>query len=105
MEDTFIDEMKAKLPHGSGIDCDWIITIDWKKSRINCKNSYHCMNEYGMYDGFADFTLSIPFDSTENEFSFVFNGKQSQYKNRKYGLREYLEDTFASWLNEHNPQD
>ena len=98
IEDYIINELKAKLPHGSGINGDWTISFNWKKDQIHCKNSFHCMNECGMYDGYADFTLSIPFNSTENEFSIVFNGKQSQYKNRKYGLREYLEDTFHYWL-------
>jgi hypothetical protein len=43
-----------KLPHGSGIDCDWTLhAID--DHGIMVSNSYHNMNDRGMYDGWSDF--------------------------------------------------
>lgn len=46
------------LPHGSGIDCDWIIT-EHKNGNVTAKNYYHSMNEHGGYDGYMPFTVRI----------------------------------------------
>jgi hypothetical protein len=55
------------------------------------------MNEIGFYDGIAYFTLIIPKDNPI-KFKLHFNQAISQYYNRKYALRDYLEDTFAENL-------
>lgn len=102
------------LPHGSGIDCNWF--VEDKGSYFKCTNSYYCMNENGMYCGFADFTLIVykqPYDFNaryNSKFNFVpkwnydfklhFNGAYSQYLNQRYCLREYLEETFDFFLSE-----
>jgi hypothetical protein len=46
------------LPHGSGIDCEWVVVIE--KNRIVCKNSIHALNENGFYMGFIPFTVKLP---------------------------------------------
>lgn len=58
------------------------------------------MNEWGFYDGYADFTLRVPKESDDlvADFKLEFNGANSQYRQRKYLLREYLEDLFADTL-------
>lgn len=86
------DILKEKLPYGSGIDGVW--HIKEQKNYWKCDNAYHAMNDVGYYTGWADFTLIIPKKDTE-VFKLHFNGKHSQYLNRRYGLREYLEDLFA----------
>jgi hypothetical protein len=57
------------------------------------------MNEAGFYDGIAYFTLYIPLKSPI-DFQLHFNDRRSQYYNRKYALRDYLEDTIAECLRE-----
>ncbi len=98
------EQLFDALPHGSGINCDWEI--------VECKvgfmayNSFHCMNEHGMYDGYADFYIVVSKNlETLNpgtwlerqcvDFKLRFQGKLAQAKNTKYMLREYLEDTLA----------
>ena len=54
--EDFIDN----LPHGSGIDCDWAGHMPANGEYVYFRNSYHCMDEYGYYDGYQDFTLRIP---------------------------------------------
>jgi hypothetical protein len=93
----FIDKITDKLPHGSGIDADWY--IETKRQTIVASNSYHCMNDVGYYDGWADFTLYIPLKNPMN-FKLHFGGQDAQYLNRKYMLRDYLEDTIAECLRE-----
>lgn len=85
-----ITSIIESLPHGSGIDCKW--EIDTNDKWIIAKNSFHCMNQDGYYVGYADFTVKIPVEFPES-FKLEFNGKTAQYRNRKFGLREYLEDT------------
>ena len=55
------------------------------------------MNEWGYCDGYADFTLKIPKESDDiaRDFKLEFNGADSQYRQRKYMLRDSLEENFA----------
>ena len=88
----FIDFLKEKLPHGSGIDCKWVFN-ELLNGKITASNSYNCMSEHGYYDGFADFTLTFNRKKSLSDFRFVFNGKTAQYLNKKYMLRDYLIET------------
>jgi len=83
------------LPHGSGINGDWY--IEETRRSFRCYNGYHCMDENGMYDGWADFVLIVP-KSSPIEFKLQFRGRRSQYLARKYMLRDYLEDEFHYFL-------
>lgn len=92
------------LPHGSGIDSKWRYSLHEKSIRLY--NAYHCMNDAGYYDGWADFVVIVPKDAflrgwyrtISNSFDLQFQGKDSQYLARKYFLRDYLEDTFAEFF-------
>jgi hypothetical protein len=90
-----INAIIDKLPHGSGINGGW--HIETNQTRIKASNFYEPMNEVGFYDGIAYFTLYIPLKSPI-DFKLHFNDKYSQYYNRKYMLRDYLEDTIAECL-------
>lgn len=82
------------LPHGSGINCDW--RFWWlKNNSLVCSNSYHCMNEHGYYDGYADFSIKISPLKSLHSFKLQFHGKTAHAKNKQYQLREYLEDTIC----------
>lgn len=85
--------LEELLPHGSGIDCKWL--IEDKGSNLVARNSFHCMDTNGYYDGYQDFTLIIPKEAIGN-FKLQFNG--NQYKARKYYIREYLEGTVSNSL-------
>ena len=85
------------IPHGSGIDCDWI--IEKKKGYFKCSNSFHAMDANGYYDGWVEFSVIIPFKDP-TDFNFHFHGRQSHYLNLKHALREYLEDTMYHWIAE-----
>jgi len=80
------------LPHGSGIDCDWHIEKA-KSGKIVAHNSYHCMDDMGGYCGYADFSIRWT-PGQEKDFRLMFHGREAQYLNTKYMLRDYLEDTF-----------
>jgi len=83
------------LPHGSGINGDWNITD--KGSYVMASCSYEAMNENGFYDGWQDFTVTIPKDNP-TDFKLQFNG--NQYLAQKYSLRDYLIDTIDTALSE-----
>jgi len=81
------------LPHGSGIDASWDIQVN-TAGKIVAYNSYHVMDEYGYYVGWADFSIRwTPGDAVN--FRLMFHGANAQYLNWRYLLREYLEDTIA----------
>ena len=82
-----------KLPHGSGIDCKWEFT--WLvNGKLLAINAFHCMNDAGYYEGFADFTvkLNAPFGD-QQDFNLSFSGDRAKRLNKKHMLREYLEET------------
>ena len=89
--ELLIEMLESDLPHGSGIDGTW--NIEDKGSYIKAVNFFHCMDEHGYYDGYADFSLTIP-KKCLTDFKMHFHGPTSQYLNRKYMLRDYLEETF-----------
>ena len=84
-----------KLPSGSGINCKWDI-MD-KGKYFKCLNAFHCMDEHGYYDGWVDFSVIIP-KNKPLDFKLHFHGDYAQGKNRKYMLRDYLEDTIYNAL-------
>ncbi len=87
--ESYLNEV---LPHGSGIDCKW--EFDYQRNgKVIARNSYHCMDDGGSYCGYADFTLKFSMYKALTAFELEFNGKDSQYLNRKYMLRDYLEDS------------
>ena len=55
---TTMRDLAEELPHGSGVDCSWDV---WVKSprEIHFHNSYHAMNENGMYCGYHDFKVVL----------------------------------------------
>lgn len=124
------------LPHGSGIDCDWQVRycqnvkfycsggkLGKPGQYIYITNSFHCMDENGMYDGYQDFSIRLDScmfftlidvlcradkyiakddmikcvlvlsDVLADTFTLQFTN--GNYKAEKYQLREYLEDTIA----------
>lgn len=93
--DCSTDHIISLLPHGSGIDCKW--TYERKIDRLVFYNSFHCMDENGFYDGYADFSVMLPFRDIL-DFKLRFHGKESQYKNQKYMLRGYLEESIYFYL-------
>jgi len=52
------DLLKDALPHGSGIDCEWEFIV-YKNGNVDAVNSFHKMNENGMYVGFVDFRVKL----------------------------------------------
>lgn len=95
MDMSRIDKLCNDLP-GSGFGID-ATTINSKNAVISAW--YHCMNENGYYDGYAYFNIYIPLSSKkpEQDFTIHFVGSDSQYRNRKYYLREFIEDT-VRWI-------
>ena len=83
-------DIVMRLPHGSGIDSDWI--IEEKSDKVYAYNSYHCMDDNGFYNGWQDFYIIIP-KKNPRKFKLHFQG--NQYLARKYMLRGYLEDIIA----------
>lgn len=82
----------AILPHGSGIDCNW--NFEWfDNGKVRASNSFHCMNDVDVYDGYADFSLVIPVNQPMSAFRLAFHGATAQRKARRYDLRDYLADT------------
>jgi len=89
------------LPHGSGIDLEWL--IEETRRSFRCYNGFHCMDEHGFYEGWADFVLIVP-KSDPLDFKLQFCGRRSQYLAKKHMLRDYLEDEFLFALGAEFPR-
>lgn len=89
------ETLLSLLPHGSGINGEW--TIEERKKDFRASNFYDTMTESGMYDTPADFYIVVPKDDPL-AFKLHFQGQLAQYLNRKYMLREYLDDTITGGL-------
>lgn len=87
-------QLLAVLPHGSGINCKWC--FEWfDNGNVKASNSYHCMNENGFYVGFADFSATFKTDKPFTEFRLQFHGSAAQNFNRRFQLRDFLDDTIV----------
>jgi hypothetical protein len=92
--------VKKCLPHGSGFNYDW--NFNWlSNGKLELRSSYQCMNEYGFYDGHAEFKVIFPItEENYSDFKLSFIGNQSYNLSKKYQLREYIEEIIAeSFLN------
>jgi len=77
--------------HGSGIDCDYAVSEN--RHNLLLHNSYHCMDEYGGYDGFCDFTVKID-KKTAKVKNIVFHTTGYYYRKYVWMLKDYLEQLF-----------
>jgi len=94
----FMNGIAEKLPHGSGIDCDW--EIEDKGNYIRCDNSYHYMNDNGMYMGYLHFYVIVP-KTKPVEFRLYFSvDSTGRYWVNRLGLAEYLSDTISLMFSE-----
>lgn len=91
-----LEELRKKLPHGSGIDYDW--TLRENKNFVYAENAYHYMNENGFYDGILPFTIRFPKDDMKN-FSLHFHvNSAGRYRVNKGCVRDYIIDTICYYL-------
>jgi len=80
--------------HGSGIDDDWTSTL-LKNGKVVLHNSFHAMNEWGMYIGWIDFNVKID-KKGEIEAVTLSTNSTGRYHAERIGLIDYLWGTF-SW--------
>ena len=80
-----------KLPHGSGIDCKW--EFDFTDKLIVCRNSWHKMNENGMYCGYIDFEIRIKIShrNTDGKLVFAIVGRFGRLQD----IKDYLYETIG----------
>ena len=77
------ERLQEVLPHGSGIDADWVIET-CKNGTVVAHNSFHNMNDNGMYCGWTDFKVRV-FRCTKDKIVPLFGpcDGQSQVVYRK----------------------
>ena len=95
-----ITRIAETLPHGSGINMDWTVTMPKHGNNVRFHCAYHYMDEHGFYDGWIDFSIVLPVhclgDNTAMAREFELNFHGANYRKlARYGLRMYLEDTIA----------
>ena len=84
------DKILQLLPNGSGFNCAWR-SRELKNGKLVFSSSFQCMNDTGYYDGYADFSVTLA-PSRPLDFVLAFHGRASQYKSKRYQLREFIED-------------
>jgi hypothetical protein len=114
------EDVAINMPHGSGIDGEWSVE-HLRSGTVVLHNSYHGMNDCGMYDGWVDFRVAFSrFKADETvwrkgtdgvavaahvivrkgDWYFKVLGRFSSVRHKSwgYGLQGYLEDTVSSCL-------
>ena len=80
---------------------NWSIIFDApdvKEKKIEMSGTCVVTNDYAITVGIAYFTLIFLHNKDMYQFKLQFNGKRSQYLNRYYQLRYWLEDLVADYL-------
>lgn len=92
-------EFASQLPHGSGIDGSWDMEV--KGSYVYFTNSYHCMDEYGGYDGWQDFRIRIDktiwklFEDAVNKMNaYKYEPSNAEQTQRMIVLRDIIAEKF-----------
>lgn len=93
-EERILALVKETAPSGSGIDCGTKIDIDVSQpEKLVFTFSYHHMNDYGMYDGWTEHKAIVT-PSLQFGFNLTITGKD------RNGIKEYLHEVFAMWLDQ-----
>ena len=90
--------IKEYLPRGSGIDCDVKLDFDMSsKDRLIFYSSFHCMDEYGGYDGWIDFRVIVKpsFSGIDLDVKGRFSERHGKYS----FIQEGIADEFYWGLN------
>jgi len=89
--------LKATLPHGSGIDNDWVIDVapSHQPTNILCHNSFHYMNPDGVYDGWYGFTVFIHGGKRDIWGNVDWRIIMSKQDSKTAEIKEYLNDLFV----------
>lgn len=89
-----------QLPHGSGIDHNWEMEVTG--NYVYFTNSYHCMDEYGGYDGWQDFRIRIDatawnlFVDAVEKYNRYMNEDTKQYMlNRANVMKDIISEQFT----------
>lgn len=95
-----MEALLDRLPHGSGIDADWKITVEpvaygFTKNKggftVVCANGYHAMDHAGGYAGWLDFTLTFRLDNELMPISELKKGYPADFDVLDFDL-EYDRD-------------
>ena len=93
-----VEELLKILPSGSGFNTSWGYD-ELKNGKVVFYTGYHCMDEWGGYDGWCDFSIKVNLDDP-TDFTLNFR-RGSHGLERKYMLREYIDDTINYVITEY----
>lgn len=89
-----IDDLVNRV-HGSGIDYDWF-ALETKRF-VRLTNTFHAMNETGMYVATCDFTIIIP---KTDMMAFKVQCSSGRYWWNRNMLGDYITDLVSNTLHE-----
>lgn len=100
--EAFVDA----LPHGSGIDYEWAGHMPKNGRYVYFSNSYHVMNDNGMYDGWQDFSIVLSadiflamIDAYDKANRYAYTPSKENEQNKVKVLSEVLADNFVLQFN------
>ena len=89
-----LEEINARLPHGSGFDCgSEFLPDDSKRNRLVFKTSFHHMNDSEMYDGWTEHNVIVT--PTFGGFDIRVSGVN------RNEIKEYIGDMFHEALTDY----
>lgn len=98
MWDEKLEKLENYLPSGSGFDSGESIDEASKPKKIIINGKFHVMDEFGMYDGFAEYKIIIT-PSLVYEIDLKLIGSTSWPKRMSYaGLKDYILEVYQGTL-------
>lgn len=96
------EKLAKALPHGSGIDSDWIYK-EHKNGKVTFYNSFHALNSNGYYTGYMPFKFTVRIAKLGSSDILTFRRiicceNRADFK----GLRNYIEELILNFLVEIN---
>lgn len=93
-----IEELiKNEAPHGSGIDYDYTNFKKYGRQKVTFENAFHVMDDNGYYDCIIPFKVTID-KFLDVKITFLGLNNHGWYMVKKTYLREYLENTYANFV-------
>lgn len=87
--ETTAQDIADRLPHGSGIDTNWTVTVH-RNGALTARTEFHLMDENGYYSGWQPVSVKLRHDGTRWRVERVTAGRE---RGLTYGLADMLWET------------
>ena len=94
-----LEALADALPHGSGYDADWYVTLT--RDGITLNTEWHSMTEHGYYSGYWPVRVTLKRSKLDGTLSL--GTVRVNQRGERYGLADMIADDMAEVCRKVNP--